>query len=306
MTEKITAIAVHRIESRQVVSPHSAGATQAKGACMLVNSRWILDRAQEGGFAVAAPNTNNETFARAAIEAAEENHTALILDLNYPQHPDIVFLGRIIEQLAKDASVPIAIQQDHGATYEQAIWAIRAGFTGIMTDRSDLPYEENVAQVAELVKVAHAVDVSVEGELGHVGMGDEPDTIRKNLVQPEMVKDYVDRTGCDALAIAIGTTHGLYAGEPFIDFDLLAQCREIVDIPLVLHGGSSTGDELLGKAAKSGISKINVCTDLLMNAASMWNEAGVVDAGKGIKYLKQGYKEKLVHYMHVFGQVDKF
>jgi fructose-bisphosphate aldolase class II len=273
---------------------------------MLVNSRWILDRAKEGGFAVCAPNTNNETFARVAIEAAEENHTALILDLNYPQIPDMVFFGRIVERLAKDASVPIAIQQDHGGTYEQAIWAIRSGYTGIMPDRSDKPYEENVAEVAELVKIAHAVNVSVEGEIGHVGMGDEPDTIRKNLVQPEMVKDYTERTGVDALAIAIGTTHGLYAGKPFIDFDLLAQCLAITDVPLVLHGGSSTGDELLAQAARSGICKINICTDLLMNAARLWNEAGVTDAGKGVKYLRQGYKEKLVHYMNVFGQVDKF
>jgi fructose-bisphosphate aldolase class II len=273
---------------------------------MLVSSRWILDKAQEGGFAVCAPNTNRETFARAAVEAAEENHTALILDVNYPQIDDMVSYGRILERLAMQASVPIAIQQDHGGTFEQAIWAIRSNYTGIMADRSELPYEENVAEVSELVKIAHAVGISVEGEIGHVGMGDDSDTIRANLVQPEMVKDYIDRTGVDALAIAIGTTHGHYKGTPFIDFDLLKQCREITDTPLVLHGGSSTGDELLHRASQEGICKINICTDLLTAAADKWNEAHVTDAGKGAELLKEGYKEKLIHYMHVFGQVDKF
>ncbi|MGM9947356.1 class II fructose-bisphosphate aldolase [Floccifex sp.] len=273
---------------------------------MLVSSKEILEAAQKGGFAVIAPNANNETFARAAIEAAEECHTAVILDVNFPQHPDIVSQGRIYERLAMQAKVPVAIQQDHGGTFEQAIWAIRAGFTGIMADRSDKPYEQNVEEVAELVKIAHAVGVSVEGEIGHVGMGDDEEGIRAGLVDPNNCKDYVERTGVDALAIAIGTTHGQYKGTPFIDFDLLKQCREKVDIPLVLHGGSGTGDELLAQAARSGISKINICTDLLTNAADKWNEAGVTDAGKGMKNLKAGYKEKVIHYMHVFGQVDKF
>lgn len=274
---------------------------------MLVTAKWIEDEAlRQGGFAVIAPNANVEFYARAAVEAAEECHTAVILDINYPQIEDMVGYGRLLERIAMESSAPVAIQQDHGGTFEQAIWAIRSGYSAVMADRSDKPYEQNVAEVSEIVKIAHAVGVSVEGEIGHVGMNEDAESIASGLVDPDNAKDYAERTGVDALAVAIGTTHGTYKGTPHLDFDLLARCREAVDIPLVLHGASGTGDELLAKAARSGIQKINVCTELQENSARYWNEAGITDAGHGFRLLRKGYKEKVVHYMHVFGQVNKF
>ena len=120
---------------------------------MLVSMKEILVRARAEGYGVTAPNVNNEDTARAAVEAAVENKAPMILDIGYAANQDIVYFGRMCEDFAKAANVPIAINLDHGAKYEHAIWAIRAGFTSIMVDRSTLPYEENIAEVAELVKI---------------------------------------------------------------------------------------------------------------------------------------------------------
>ncbi len=274
---------------------------------MLVSMKQVLDAARAGGYAVTAPNINNEDTLRAAVEAAVENKSAMVLDVGYAANPNIVFFGRMCEQFAKEANVPICINLDHGAKYEHAVWAIRAGFTSVMVDRSTLPYEENVAQVAEVVKIAHAVDVSVEAELGHVGQGLQYDADRNaGLTNPDQAADYVAKTGIDALAVAIGTAHGVYKGTPYLDFPLLAKLFDIVKIPLVLHGGSGTGDENLAKAAHSGISKINLATDLYMAGAKSWNDQEIKHGGPGYKAIKQGYKDMLIHYMKLFGQCDRY
>ena len=138
---------------------------------MLVPMRNLLDKATIEGYGVVAPNVINECTARVCIEAAEELHAPLILDVGYVFHPDLVFLGRMLEEIAVRSSVPIAVNLDHGATYEQVMWALRAGFTSVMIDRSTASFEVNVRDTAEIVKAAHAVQVSVEAELGHVGDG---------------------------------------------------------------------------------------------------------------------------------------
>ncbi len=273
---------------------------------MLVTMKEILDAARAGGYGVTAPNINNEDTARAAIEAAVENKSPMILDIGFKANQDIVFFGRMCEALSKEASVPIAINQDHGGEYAHAIWAIRAGYTSIMVDRSTLPYEENVAQVAELVKVAHAVNVSVEAELGHVGQGVQYDIDRDAaLTNPDQAADYVEKTGVDCLAVAIGTAHGEYKGTPYLDFPLLHKIFDIVKVPLVLHGGSGTGDDNLAKATREGISKVNLATDLYKAGAKAWNDEDCVHAGPGYKLIKTGYKDKLVHYMKLFNQCGK-
>lgn len=161
----------------------------------------------------------------------------------------MVMLGRIIEQMAIRASVPVAIQLDHGAKFSDAILAIRSGFTSIMVDRSSCPFEQNVAEVADLVRIAHSVGVSVEAELGHVGFGESYAADRDaGLTNVAEATEYVERSGCDALAVAIGTAHGIYKGVPHLDFDRLAELNAAVSIPLVLHGGSGSGDDNLVKA----------------------------------------------------------
>ena len=177
-----------------------------------------------------------------------------------------------------------------------------------MVDRSSLPYEENVAEVSELVKIAHAVGVSVEAELGHVGSGEQYDADRNaGLTDPGQAKAYVEATGIDALAIAIGTAHGKYVGTPYLDFELLEKIYNEVEVPLVLHGGSGSGDENLAKATSMGITKVNIGTDLFQAGIDhlLAHHGEIKRAHLGYKLMTDGYKEKLLHYMKLFNQCGK-
>lgn len=269
---------------------------------MLVNAKDILVVAKKNKFGVVAPNINNECTCRAAIQAAEELQAPVILDICDWATTDMVMLGRIAEYMAVRAKVPVAIQLDHGATFEDAILAIKSGFTSIMVDRSSLPFDDNVAQVSELVRIAHSVGVSVESELGHVGMGDSYAADRDaGLTKVDEAQDYVAKTGCDSLAVAIGTAHGIYTGTPHLDFERLAELNAAVDIPLVLHGGSGSGDDNLVKAIAGGITKINIASDLFVAAAENLkvdtrNQYMIYDK------LSDGYKAKLKYYMELFGE----
>lgn len=217
---------------------------------MLVTMKEILDRASKGYYAVPAPNVGGEREARAAIEAAEELNSPIIIDVGYSAHPDLVFFGSYLTTLANQSTVPVAINLDHGghnsvAMLRDPITAIRAGFSSIMVDRSMFDYETNLSMVAEIVPVAHAVGVSVEAELGHVGEGADPDG-STHLTDPSQALDYIQRTGVDCLAVSIGTAHGAYAKgfTPKIDFDRLHEIKKVTnEFPLVMHGGSGTGDE---------------------------------------------------------------
>ncbi len=250
----------------------------------------------------------NEHSVRAAIQAAEEKKSPLIMIALYKVNPDIHYFGRIVEDLAIRAKVPVAMCQDHGGTYAEAMWAIRAGFTDVMVDRSTLPFEENIAQVSEIVKVAHAVGVGVEAELGHVGMANQYETDGTGgFTVPEEAIEFVERTGVDALAVAIGTAHGVYSGVPKLQFDLLAELREKVPVPLVLHGGSGTGDENLKKACQMGICKLNISNDLKRGAIANLNEKCKDGMGAYAMYplLYEGYKNVAAHYMTLCGSEGK-
>ena len=262
---------------------------------MLVNMCDILRKSREGKYGVVAPNICNEDTARAAIEVAEENHAPLILDVIFNVNPDIPLFAGICRQLAERAAVPVALNLDHGGCFEHAMIAVRSGFSSIMVDRSSLPYEENVAEVSELVKIAHAVGVSVEAELGHVGSGEQYDADRNaGLTDPGQAKAYVEATGIDALAIAIGTAHGKYVGTPYLDFELLEKIYNEVEVPLVLHGGSGSGDENLAKATSMGITKVNIGTDLFQAGIDhlLAHHGEIKRAHLGYKLMTDGYKEK--------------
>jgi fructose-bisphosphate aldolase class II len=173
-----------------------------------------------------------------------------------------------------------------------------------MVDRSSLPYDENVSQVAELVKIAHAVNVSVEAELGHVGMGDNYAHDGNNaLTVPSEAVEYIKATGVDALAVAIGSAHGVYKGTPKLRFELLEQLRDAVSVPLVLHGGSGTGDENLMRACQSGINKVNLCYDLLRAAVDSLTAEDIsgTRAYDMFPLLARGWKSKIQHYIKLFG-----
>lgn len=275
---------------------------------MYISMIELMKKAREGHYCVPAIAVENEHSVRAAIQAAEEKKSPLIMIALYKVNPDIHYFGRIVEDLAIRAKVPVAMCQDHGGTYAEAMWAIRAGFTDVMVDRSTLPFEENIAQVSEIVKVAHAVGVGVEAELGHVGMANQYETDGTGgFTVPEEAIEFVERTGVDALAVAIGTAHGVYSGVPKLQFDLLAELREKVPVPLVLHGGSGTGDENLKKACQMGICKLNISNDLKRGAIANLNEKCKDGMGAYAMYplLCEGYKNVAAHYMTLCGSEGK-
>ena len=275
---------------------------------MYISMIELMKKAREGHYCVPAIAVENEHSVRAAIQAAEEKKSPLIMIALYKVNPDIHYFGRIVEDLAIRAKMPVAMCQDHGGTYAEAMWAIRAGFTDVMVDRSTLPFEENIAQVSEIVKVAHAVGVGVEAELGHVGMANQYETDGTGgFTVPEEAIEFVERTGVDALAVAIGTAHGVYSGVPKLQFDLLAELREKVPVPLVLHGGSGTGDENLKKACQMGICKLNISNDLKRGAIANLNEKCKDGMGAYAMYplLYEGYKNVAAHYMTLCGSEGK-
>ena len=275
---------------------------------MLVTMKEILDHANKGNYGVIAPNVSSELDVRAAIEAAEELKAPMILDVGYSANPDIIAFGRIIIDLCVRSSVPCCINLDHGAKYEHAMAAIRAGFTSVMVDRSTLPYAENVKEVSEIVKVAHAVGVSVEAELGHVGQGSNYAVDRDAaMTNPEEAKRYIEETGVDCLAVAIGTAHGAYVGTPTLDFDRLIAIKKTVGIPLVMHGGSGSGDANIGKACTLGINKVNISNDLMVGARDALAKADLSGNGAyGLwKIAKAGWKNRLKELMKVVGSEGK-
>ncbi|MEL7974321.1 ketose-bisphosphate aldolase [Isoptericola sp. F-RaC21] len=237
---------------------------------MLIDGRAILEVANANDFAVPAFNISDWAMGKGVFEISEERGAPLIVAI----HPDEVShvghdLLPALVQRAHRSSVPVAIHWDHGGSYEQMLTAIQTGFTSVMIDGSLLPFEENVALTRRVVEAAHAVGVSVEGELGTIGKLDEhaEEGVAMSDIAytvPAEAVEFVERTGVDSLAVAIGTAHGLYPKhvKPELRLDLLGELKELLPIPLVLHGGSGNPDEEIGQAVKRGINKINISSDI--------------------------------------------
>ena len=220
----------------------------------------------------------------------------------------------------------VTLHLDHGGPFEEIMRALRSGYTSVMIDRSKLPFEENVREVREVVRIAHAMGVSVEAELGHVGTGTEYDKTRDSgLTHKEEARRFVEETGVDALAVAVGTSHGVYKGTPKLEFELLKEIASLVTVPLVLHGGSGTGDENLKKCIACGIQKINLFTDMANPAGEAMalymrgesseepdiSAALEMFSGKKKNYYvapmvgAEVYQRKLEHYIKLFGSAGK-
>ncbi len=276
---------------------------------MLVSMKEMLDNANRDGYAVMAVNSINMEMARAVIEAASEEHSPIIVQMGVGQmtkhaHPDDIV--PLVINMAERADVPVCLNLDHGPSWEAELMAIHKGFTNVMIDASSLPYEENVRRTRMVVDLAHAKGISVEGELGHVGQAADGDGKTSDMyTNVEQAKDYVARTGIDALAVAIGTAHGKYPEGyvPTLDFERLAELKAALKMPLVLHGGSGSGDENVRKAVEAGINKINLATDLqeaCRRGAIEANEAGG-DYMKMIQASEQACKKLLILWMELAG-----
>lgn len=235
----------------------------------LVTLNEVLKESIAKKYAVGAFDAAEHGYVEAILKAAEEKGVPVILMLieGFFGYADLdYFIPYVLDRINR-SPVPVALHLDHGASYEVCLKAIHWGFSSVMIDGSSLPYEENVALVKKVVDVAHVCGVSVEAELGHVagGGGDlkNGSVVDKSLyTQPEEAKRFVEDTNVDALAVAIGTVHGVFRGTPEIDFDLLKRLRAAVDIPLVMHGGSGLTDEDFRNAAKYGINKVNFFTGI--------------------------------------------
>ena len=275
---------------------------------MLVALNEILTKAKAEGYAVPATNVDHDHNVRAAIEAAEEMNSPLILNMTPTANPDMEFFGPIAAEMARRSSQQICLNLDHGKTFEQCLLGVRSGFTNIMIDRSTLPFEENVKQVKEMVDICHALGLTVEGELGHVGMGDNYAVDgNQALTDVKEAAAFVEQTGVDALAVAIGTAHGAYKGVPKIRFELLHELRDAVPVPLVLHGGSGSGDKNLARCAKEGINKLNLSNDL--KRAAIENLVNRDLSGNAVyqlyPLLAEGFKNKIKHYIGICGCAGK-
>lgn len=251
---------------------------------MLVNMNEILLPAKEGGYGVGFFNAVNVEMARAIIETAQELRAPVMVGTAEVLLPTMG-LERVAEYLipmAKKVNVPVCVHYDHGLTFEKCMEALKLGFTSVMYDCSTASYGENVEKVAEMVKICHAMGVTVEGELGHVGDNAGAGKLENPndyFTDPDTAADFVTRTGVDALAVAVGNAHGDYAFPPKLDFERIRVISEKTGIPLVLHGGSGLSDQDFRQAVSLGVSKVNIFTDI-DKAGKRGVEAGIAAGEK--------------------------
>ncbi|RJS77821.1 class II fructose-1,6-bisphosphate aldolase [Candidatus Bathyarchaeota archaeon] len=304
---------------------------------MLVTNKELLLPAMQKGYAVGAFNIQNLESLLAVVEAAVEEKSPVIVAVTPSsiKYGGLAYLTKIVRTAAESAPVPMSLHLDHGKDFETVSKCVEAGFTSVMIDGSFLKFEENIALTKRVVDLAHAKGVSVEAELGRLA-GVEESTVEEReavLTDPDSAKEFVEQTGVDTLAVAIGTSHGAYKfkGEAKLDFERLRLIRERVNIPLVLHGASSVpqwiiqkavkyGAELAGakgipeehikKAISLGISKINIDTDLRLAFTATIREVlstkpKEFDPRKILGPAKEAMKEVVKSKMRLFGSSGK-
>lgn len=273
---------------------------------MLVTSKEMFEKAREGGYAIPAPNFIDLESLRWHVETAEKLNVPLILPLAEAHIGENITLedaALVGKKYAAAAKVPVALHLDHGTDPEIIKKAVDLGFTSVMIDASMESFEENVRRTKEIIAYAHARGAVVEAEIGHVGAGENyenHDESDSQYTTVEEARRFVEETGVDSLAISIGTAHGMYKGIPEINFDRLKEIAAAIDTPLVLHGGSSSGDENLKKCAVNGISKINIFSDLLAAAMKVLEEAPPKTYLDVKELSKKGMQDCLEHYYSVF------
>ena len=281
---------------------------------MLVNAKEMLDKAYENGYAIAHFNTNNLEWTKAILEACEEKKTAVIIASS---EGAVKYMGgfntvaALVKTMHDDLgiTVPVALHLDHGS-YEGAKKAIEAGYTSVMFDGSSLPLEENLEKTREIVDLAHAKGISVEGEVGGIGGEEDGVTSEGELADVEECKQLAD-TGIDYIAAGIGNIHGVYPDDwKGLNFDRLKEVSDAVNMPIVLHGGTGIPEEQIKKAVELGVSKINVNTECQLafaKATREYVEAGKDKEGKGFDPRKllapgtQAIKDVVFEKIDMFG-----
>jgi len=277
----------------------------------LVSSKELLESALEGRFAIGAFNANNMEQVQAIVDAAVEERAPVILQVSQGaiRYAGLEFATAMVKAAAAEANVPVVLHLDHGTDFDQNVRCLRAGFTSLMFDGSKKPYEENVATTARVVQIAHLCNIPVEAELGRVlqstdGVSEED--VKAAMTDPAQALDFVQRTGCDSLAVAVGSVHAMREAEAELDIERIKAVQDQVHIPLVLHGSSGVKEESEVEAIKYGIAKINVATMLnqAFSAAlrkSIAEHPEEFDPRKLLLPGREAVKEVVRHKMRLFG-----
>lgn len=269
---------------------------------MISDIRYWEKKAKEGRYAIPHFNVWNAEMLMGVIDAAEELRAPIIISFGtgFVGNTSFEDFSKMMVSMAENATIPVILHWDHGRSMTILQNAINHGMNSVMRDASSLPYEENIAEIKRCVEFFHAHNIPVEAELGHVGN----ETIYEEALadyeytNPEVAKDFVERTGCDSLAIAIGNVHGVYSSEPKLAFDILEKVGKAVNVPLVLHGASGIGDEDIKKAISLGISKINIHTELCqaaMEAINIHKDKPFLELEREVrKAIKERAKSKII------------
>ena len=275
---------------------------------MLVNLNDVLYKAQKEHYAVGLFNTTDTDMLEAVISAAEELNAPVIIgtaEILLP-YGELKLIAPALIAAAKRAKVPVVVHYDHGLTFERCMEALKLGFSSLMFDGSTKSYEDNIAETREIVKIAKEFGASVEGEIGHVGSNDnEADGSMYTTKEEAMA--YIEATGVDALAIAIGTAHGVYKQKPKLNLERLEEIRAAVDTPLVIHGGSGLSDDDFKNSIAKGVAKMNIFTDICLAGERAMKDA----LEQGLGYLQarnlkvQYMKESVMNKIKLFGSVGK-
>ncbi|MBV7389749.1 class II fructose-bisphosphate aldolase [Enterococcus sp. ALS3] len=283
---------------------------------VLANLKDVLTKANEEKYAVGAFNVTDLNTARGIVAAAEELHSPVILQFAevHDEYISIETVANMYLHLAKQSSVPVVVHLDHGVNFETIMKAVKLGFSSVMVDTSTLPLKENIAKVQEVVKIAHCLGLTVEGELGVMNAEDGSGRLDYNemtdsFTNPDEAKIFVEETQVDALAIAFGTVHGLYRGKPNLNFDRIKEIKEQVGIPLVMHGGSGLSDEEYRQSIANGINKINYYSTMAYDVTNKLRtflqeneEAYLTDIDVQVQnFVKENIMEKI----EVFGSAGK-
>ena len=277
---------------------------------MLVNLNEVLKKAQKEKYAVGLFNTTDTDMLQAVIEAAEESNSPVILGTAEVLLPygELKLIAPSVIAAAKCASVPVVVHYDHGLTFERCLEALKLGFSSVMFDGSAKAYGQNIEETKEIVKIAHAFGASVEGEIGHVGEAAQGDESLENMYTTAAeAKEYLENTGVDALAVAIGSAHGVYKKKPKLNIERLKEIADAVSVPLVLHGGSGLSDDDFKNTIREGIAKVNIFTDLCLAGERAMKDGAEKKLGYlETRNLKVEYiKEAVKHKMSLFGSVNK-
>ncbi len=307
----------------------------------LVNTKKMFEMAYKNGYAIGAFNVNNMEITQGIIEAVAEEKAPLILQVSRGgrQYASLSYLRAIIDVVVEEnPDIPIAINLDHGDTFETCKQFVDAGFTSVMIDASSKPFEENIAITKQVVEYAHPKDVVVEAELGQLGGIEEDvvsvDDVSKHVADPDQVQEFVEKSGCDSLAIACGTSHGAYKFKtaPTLAFDVIEEIQKrLPGFPLVMHGSSSVlrefvdlinkyggqmpnamgvPEEMVSRAAKMGMCKVNIDTDLRLALTSKIRQVfaekpSEFDPRKYLGPGREAIKDMVKHKLHVVGCAGK-